>query len=176
MISLNQPWPWQRFDAPRRNLVIVALLLISASGFVSGLALRPVVQNWSPTSVEQPAAHAVTNPTTSTQSHVAVAAAPERFGATMLIAPHAVNPGATFTITAQTNTSANSAPASGVVCQITLANFTGTALSSHVTDGQGITTWTITVPPGTTKGVHVVTLHASWGFFAATYQLNVVVA
>lgn len=174
MITLNSQWPWQRFDSARRNLVVLALMLISASGFVSGLALRPLVQSWRPADARQPAARTTANQST-TQANLPVAAAPERFGATILIAPRAVQPGATFTITAQALTSTTSTPASGVVCQITLANFTGAALGPRVTDGYGSTTWTVTVPSSTTKGVHVVTLHASWGFFAATYQLNVVV-
>ncbi len=167
-------WPWERIAAGRRPLIWVAFACISLSGLVTGLALRTLASppHSSPNS-------GIPGGTTGGGTSVAATGtpvAPQRFGATLQI-PALVSPGGTLFVQARAVLATpGSHPAPGVTCQLTFPTASAIpAPPSQQTNAAGTATWTIPIPATTLAGSYLLLLHATWGVFAATYEVTVTV-
>jgi hypothetical protein len=169
-------WPWERIAAGRRPLIWVALGCISLSGLVTGLALRTLA---APPHSTPGASSSIPGSTTTGTTSVTVIGtpiAPQRFGATLQI-PTPVAPGGSLTVLAHTVlATGDHAAAPGVTCQLVFPSASGIpAPPTQHTDATGTATFTVPIPLTTPAGGYLVTLHATWGVFAATYEVTATV-
>lgn len=164
-------WPWQRIARDRRPYIWLALFLISMSGLISGVLLRPLTTQWrQPTGSTSPGVVAQASPT-ATAPIVAVSVTPQKFVAKL--APIVMGqPGGSFAITALTTLAKTGKPAPGVICHLTFAaNAHIPAPPPQTTDATGTTTWTISIPATTPRGSYQVLLNATWqDGFKASWQ------
>ncbi len=180
--------PWQRLAPHHRPLLLLAMTLISISGLVTGLALRPLVLNWSKHSIT--ANRTVSTTSTAPQgttSPVNSATTPGYFSAIMC-APAVAQPGGSFTLTAYAavgklsdhppcQITATMKAASGVNMSISFAAASGIPAPAPQTTGtDGTVTWTVPIPSTTRPGSYRVSLRATWGTFAANWLIFATVA
>ncbi len=175
---------WGRVAPHNRPFVVMALVLISASGLVAGMALRAVTQHGTGT---PGSSSVITPPGTQTATTSTPAHAPQRFSA-IICPPTAAAPGGSFTISAYAVTGsagthppctvpATAQPAAGVTCTLSFAAASGIpAPPAHVTGADGTTTWMIPIPATTPPGSYHLTLHATWGGFGATWVVTATVS
>jgi hypothetical protein len=174
---------WGRVAPRNRPFVMMALVLISASGLVAGMALRAVTRHG--TTPPGSSSVGVTTGTTTTTS--APALTPQRFSAIMC-PPAAAPPGGSFAISAYAVIGSPGAhpgcaipaaaqPASGVTCALSFAAASGIpAPPAQTTGANGTATWTVAIPATTHPGTYTLTLHATWGSFGATWIVTATVA
>lgn len=179
MISLQQvQWPWQRIARDRRPYILLALFLISMSGLVTGIALRPLTAQWG-THINgntPPGTSFQATTTTATLVPTDGSVVPQKF--IVAIDPvQSAAPGGTLTIIAHTTLPKTGKPAPGISCQLTFDAATHIPPSvKQTTDMHGNATWAITVPATTAPGTYAMTLTAKWGAgFGATWQVTVTI-
>jgi hypothetical protein len=179
----------QRVAPPRRPFVWLALLLISASGLLAGVALRSLAPRATGIATTTGNTTSPGTSTTATATENLVVTTPQQF--TAFICPATVARGAILAITAYATTSlvnsktqctvAKLPPtatlASGVACKLTFPAQSGIGTPPvQRTDATGTTTWQIAIPATTAPGLMKVTLLATWGKdYRADWQIKVTV-
>ena len=180
MISMQQvQWPWQRIARDRRPYILLALFLISMSGLVTGIALRPLTAQWWPTpngGTTPPSTSILATTTTATLVPTSGPVAPQKFNVAIDPVQH-VAPGSTFTVIAHTTLAKTGKPAPGVTCQLTFDAATHIPPSAKlITDTRGSATWSITIPASAPAGTYPMTLIGKWGAgFSTTWEVTVTV-
>jgi hypothetical protein len=181
-MMVGQPiqWPWQRIARERRPFIWLALLLISLSGLVSGIALH-ALPHGATTTLGRSTPGSTTSVTpggaigTGTVVPVVGTVTPQYFSITMS-PPATASPGGAFTITAHATLKKNGQPAPGVQCQLTFDAASQIPMPpTHTTDGSGDATWVVTIPPTATPGRYLLTLQANWGGFGVVWKIYVTV-
>jgi hypothetical protein len=158
---------WQKPAAPdRRPLLIFALILVSVSGLITGISLRPLTHGSLFDFLKPPTnamgAPPVTTVATATPTPVATTK-PESFHVYVDLSNSVVASGNTVTLIANTNLDANSQAAVGITCTVAISGpSTLPKLAAQSTDGNGKTSWTITVPPGAAAGAYHINVNADW--------------
>jgi hypothetical protein len=173
MISAQPMWPWQRLAPDRRPLATAALVLISLSGLLTGIVLRPLTQDLWPRSPQRSATIPLAKQPTVTPTIISTQA--EAFYLGLQLSPDsAVRAGDTLTVTATTTLSGTNSPAQGVTCAITITGPESLPVqpASQQTDANGAATWTVPIPNGTSPGGYSVTVIGKWGQFSATWIDN----
>lgn len=179
MNPAQNAWPWQRVTSDRRPLFTLAVVLISISGFVSGIALRPLTQ--SATSPELPGQSVVTSKPTATPTYTAIPLTPQLFALSQTITPREVSAGESVTVTihAKTNPGDETTPIASVAGITCVANLVqGKTVipletMNHVTDADGNATWTVVIPATIPPGAYTFQVSGKWsGNFAATSETD----
>jgi hypothetical protein len=177
----------QRVAPPRRPFVWLALLLISASGLLAGVALRSLAPHSISSASTAGGTTSTGSPTTTTATTNLVVTTPQKF--TAFICPTTVARGSILTITAyatspgvvprvQCAAAAKIPPlaiiAAGVVCKLTFPANAGISTPPvQATDATGTTTWQVAIPTTTAPGALKVILNATWGAsFSASWQIS----
>jgi hypothetical protein len=179
MIATPQT-PWHRLAPQHRPLLLIALMLISVSGFVTGLALHPLMLPWGQHSAAGIPTTTSTAPPQATTAPVNPVTTPAFFSAIMC-APAAAPPGGTLALSAYATAGslgshppcrigATMKPASGVSISISFVTTSGIPTPAAQTTGaDGTAVWTVPVPSTTHPGSYEVKLHATWGKFSADW-------
>ncbi|MBA3825671.1 MAG: hypothetical protein H0X24_17465 [Ktedonobacterales bacterium] len=182
-------WPWARVARQGRTFLWLAIVLISASGLITGLVVRsfshgtggatPIGVSGSPTAT-LPIAGTITPtlaPAVTTPQQFAIlleVTTPTAHGETMTIVAHAV--------VASKYDSTNglpvgpTRPAQGITCQLTFTPAGGIAPpSAQMTDVSGTAAFAVPIPTTTVPGNYMVHVHAAWGtsVFAANREVQV---
>ncbi len=167
-------WPWARVAPQGRNILWLAILLISASGLITGVALRPLLHGMGTTTPHGGGTTTATStpaPGTVTATLAPAVTTPQRFAiAVELPAPTA--PGGTMTVVV--HATAATKPAQGVTCQISFTPLGGITLpGSAATDATGSISFAVAIPATTPPGTYTVHVHATWGTsgFAANWDV-----
>jgi hypothetical protein len=183
------PWPWARIAPQQRAFLWLAILLISASGLITGLAVHSLAHGphasstpigiGTTTGTDTPAAGTVTvttAPAVTTPQQFAIllsADTPAAHGTTMTVVAHAVVAehfdGSGLPV-------GNTRPAQGVTCQITITPAGGITLpTAQKTDVSGTASFAVTIPATTPPGTYIIHVHATWtpGGFAADRNLSI---
>ncbi len=177
MISAQPMWPWQRLAPDRRPLATVALVLISLSGLLTGIILRPLTQNLWPGSPQSSATIPLAGQPTATPTAVANPAQSFFLGLQLSPGDGEVRSGDTLTVTAVAKLSSTRAPAQGVTCGVTITGLESLPVqpATQQTDADGEAVWTVPIPVGTIPGGYSVTVSGNWGQFSATWIDNLVI-
>jgi len=173
MITAHPVWPWQRLAPDRRPLATVALVLISLSGLLTGIVLRPLTQDLWPRSPQRSATIPLAKQPTATPTTNTAQA--ESFFLGLQLSPGGeISAGNTLTVTAIAKLSNTRAPAQGVTCTITITGPDTLQVqpATQQTDANGEAAWTIPIPNGANSGGYTVTVTGKWGQFSATWENN----
>jgi hypothetical protein len=164
-------WPWQRMAPNRRPLMTMAFILISMSGLLSGLVLRPITQSLWPNANQSNNAKAptLTQPPTATATSTVTAA---NFYIGLKATPNIVPPGGSFTATATAKLSSTGGPAQGVTGTLAISGPSVIPITTPTmtTDANGNAIWTITVPTELSDGAYTITVTGKWGIYGATWE------
>ncbi len=177
MITTQPVWPLRRPYQTHRPLIALALALVSLSGLLSGLALRPLTRGLLSTAgVTRVLTSAPASSVAATPQIVAPVATPQAFFLGLNVTPQEASPGDTITVRALAQLSQGSGPAPGVSCSLAITGQSKLpAVVARITDTRGQTAWAIILPAGTPPGVYAVTVSAAWGEFRANWQVSLVV-
>jgi hypothetical protein len=173
MISAQPIWPWQRLTPDRRPLATVALVLISLSGLLTGIVLRPLTQDLWPRSPQRSATIPLAKQPTATPTSTTNLA--QSFYLGLRLSPGGeVHAGDTLTVTATAKLSSTKTPAQGVTCSVTItgAETLQVQQATQQTDANGEATWTIPIPNDAISGGYTVTVNGKWGQYGATWENN----
>ena len=172
-------WPWARVAPKQRTFLWLAILLISASGLLTGLVVRPLIHTTgggTPPVSRGTTPIIATTPTANTPTATLAPAVttPQQF-TIMLDVPTPTTQGATMTIITHASVTVNGQmkPAQGVVCQITFTPMGGIPFpSEQTTDISGTATFAVAIPATTPPGDYTVHVRATWGGggFAANWD------
>jgi hypothetical protein len=168
MISAQPTWGQTSVTPSRRPLLIFAFVLISLSGLLAGMALRPLTHNLfkSAGSVSQTGESGVIKSVTSPIP----SANPEHFKVKISSSASIVSPGQVVTFTAMTNTLSDGRKVTGVPCTATIDGpNTSTLFPTQATDDNGTVTWTFQFPADASAGEYHVTVKSEWGVYSATW-------
>ena len=176
-------WPWQRLAPQRRTFLWLAILLISASGLIAGLALRPLTHGLMGSGSSLSVAGSTppaTGAGTATATLVPAVTTPQRF-ALRLDVPAPTAAGGAMTITAhalvgafdsQGNLTGPTKAAQGVACRLSFDPAAAITLpGAQTTDDKGAIVFTIVIPSGTPAGTYKVHGSAAWASFHADYYV-----
>lgn len=180
MIVSQPTWPWRRLPRSARALAVGTYCLVSLTGLLAGLGLRPLVLQ----SLRLDPATSVTAPqelvptdNAATASVPPAALAPASFTLSLTILPQTVRAGGNVTVATLARLKQDgTTPTPGVQCALAVAKLTPPlTVLPQTTDANGAANWRVTIPPATPPGVYDITIQGTWGLFTYSYTVHLTV-
>jgi len=180
-------WPWARVAPQGRTFLWLAILLISASGLIAGLAAHSISHGGGGTTSPGTSGTTTATPTAgiATATLAPAVTTPQKFAITFDVPTPAAH-GETLTIITHAIVADKfdsnglpigaQKPAQGVVCQLTFLPAGSIPLPAmQTTDVSGTASFAIALPATTPPCTYTVHVHATWGTggFAANREVLV---